>query len=66
MAEIHEKLIYTVVKKLVFEKLGTLKNELSSWRDLSKDEKAEALPIVTDMIERASREFVAEMRQRQD
>lgn len=65
MADITGKLLYAVVKKGVYEKLGTLKNDtMGMGRDLSDEEKRDAAPVLLNMVEKATQEFIVEMRQR--
>lgn len=62
--DILEKLFYGHIRKMVFEKLGTMANEIANAQNLSNIEKKAAKLRVLGMIEDAFKEFVPEMRRR--
>lgn len=64
--QVEGKLLYLVVKKATWEKLGALKQEIGSAtrNELTAEEKDAATPLIIDLVERATIEFFAEQRAR--
>lgn len=64
--ELYEKLFAKTVRKMVFDRLGTLRKQLFDEiaKDLTEKEKMVLAESLVGMTEQACKDFIVEMRQR--
>ena len=64
--ELSVKVLYAAFKKMIFERLGTIKRDAFEQvaKELSEDEKLQFAEEVIAMTEKACADFIVEMRRR--